>query len=257
MIINPLQKFANDLLAARLEPYGFVRKGMAWYKIVPDVILCVQVRKLRYHGFDMTFGIVPFVCFKAFELNLGCFQSESSYWREHPEDRARFNDAMSAISWSTDSVTYNLHDERKYGVLLEYWGDVLEKTVAPFLFKVHDLPSAFEAIGDYLEFHGIYDDKLGRIVHKRHYWPYHVSLFLKLGKYEEAMAFVEQSDYDIAYIEKLANDALEAKRYDSQFLLYTLVKKGDSAGIKAALEHAENEALSWIRKNKLQLQSDS
>ncbi len=28
MIIKPVQKFANDLLAERLEPHGFVRKGM-------------------------------------------------------------------------------------------------------------------------------------------------------------------------------------------------------------------------------------
>ncbi len=236
----------------------------AWYKIVPDVILCVQVRMLRYHGFDMTFGIVPFVCFKAVELDLGRFQSVSSYWREFPEERKQFYIAMHGypgeksdrFAWSIDSATYNLHDERKYGVLLEYWGDVFEKTVAPFLFKVHDLSSAFEAIGDYLEFKGIYDDKLGRIVHKRHYWADHMPLFLKLGKHEEMMTFFESIDSDIARFEKLANDAMQSNRYESPFWLYKLVKNGDLDGIKDMLDHLEDEAIAWIQKNKLQFQSD-
>ena len=268
MKIGVLKQFSTDLLSERLEHLGFQRRGNSWYKIVPDVILCAEVRSLRGKAFDVCFGIVPFVCYDNCKLNLSCFQPESAYSRAFCDMKRSFYSEMyerpvitePGFFFSIDSTERELKDDRKYQVFLKYWGDIYEKAIAPFLLKVTDLNSAVEAIGEYSKFES------HRVINARAsddnslYLPYHAPIFMKLGEVEKAknclhsFISIRIEDDGEEQIELEARDALDSGNIGDMYLWYKLLKDNDIEGMKKLVAALEGNALAWIEKEKLTIE---
>lgn len=267
MKIGILKQFSTDLLRDRLEPLGFQRRGNAWYKTVPDIILCAEVRSLRGKAFDLCFGIVPFVCYSKFKLNLSCFQPDGAYRRMYPDKEKQFYSELYEMtinpsprfSFSIDSTERELKDERKYHVLLKYWGEVFDKMIAPFLLNVNDLIGAVAAIGEYNKFNGHWSSDEGRLIHDVHYWPDHTPVFVKLGQIDEAEKCLESfvkdriKDHGADRVEKLADDARDSNNLSSLFLWYKMLRDNDVDGMNKAIQTLESEARAWIKKEKLNI----
>ena len=267
MILNKLNKFSADLLEKRLGSEGFVcRNNLNWFKAVPDVLLCVQIRKNRGLAFDMTFGIIPFVCIKSLELNPGRFQPDAIYAREYRSELIRYYNELNGMQledrprflFSIDSTEKRLKDERQYDVLLRYWGDVFDKIAAPFLFSVRDLESAVDAIGDFYKYRGRFDSEKRALVFERAYTPDDMAAFMKLGKTQEAMKYWDgfiraqvHSEQDMLELERKAEQARSEGKYTSVSLWYWLMKNDDKEGMEIVVSELEKHAYSWLAKNKI------
>lgn len=261
MRINAIDRFSSDLLNGKLEPAGFQRRGNAWYKLVPDVILSAEVMNIRQNTFDFRFGITPFVCCTNRDVPLSLLQPGAVYNRTHPDEVKRFycelyDTAPSSnprFFYSIDSTVKALKDAHKYSVLLDYWTDVFDTVAAPYLLKVTDLPSAVEAVGAYMAYRGE-DASPG----EKKYYPGFMPAFMKLGSIDEAMRCgepfisVKVADSGPEYIDAQVKKAIETNDYYSVFLWYHLMKTNDIIKMQSVLTSIETDAKDWIQ-NVLQL----
>ncbi len=238
-----LTQFADVILMDKLEAARYTRKKNSWYKIIPDVILCVELRKLRYSAFDIVFGIVPFACFSEFRWNIGCFQPEVLYSQTHAQ---RLIDKYGlARNWRQDSTIHALKDPNSYPIYAELWTGVFDEIIEPCISSVHDLASACKSIGGYL---GTIHSK------EHHYYPSHAPMFMKLGMVSEAMhcldSFMECREELINssenYIEKEAEMAWREGRLANPFLYYWLCQTDDAERMAEIVRNNEEAAQKWI-----------
>ena len=258
-----MRHFSSDLLSNRLEPFGFFRKGNAWFKVIPDTVLCVEVRSLRGPAFDVTFGIIPLVCIKPFELNMGCFQVQGDYSREYNDYKLKFcRELTSEIAYHgseplyhIESAVYNLKDERKYNVLLQYWGDVYERMIKPYIQSIKTVEEAVEAIGNYLEFRGRWDMRKHTFIHDRSYPIDYMPVFMKLGRSQEVLncwdEFIAgriESDEKVKKIETAANRAFKDGEYSNRFLWYWIMRNNDCEKMDIVVDELEKYGYAWLAK---------
>lgn len=78
-----LSTFATTVLKEKMESLGYKRIRNGWYRVIPDVVLCVELQKLKYHAFRISYGIVPFSCYLFHNLELANFRIESENWEKN------------------------------------------------------------------------------------------------------------------------------------------------------------------------------
>ncbi len=262
-----LSIFADELIGTKLEPLGFVKRGNTWYKVLPDVVVCMGVRKTHGRGFDVCFGIVPFVCIPSLQLNMNCFQSDGAYYRSFKEDYISFYDRLYGIpefasdhfKYTIDSTTDALRSPDKYIIILEYWSDVINKTMLPFMLNVRDLETAMEEIGRYNKFSGHWDPVKKELCHEEAYQYVHIPAFMKLERTAEVMrffgSFIEGEKESCikrgTTLEQRAEQALESGDYCSTYLWCQLLIDNKRTEMSHVVKELEKEAYSWLNDNSL------
>lgn len=262
-----LSIFANELIGTKLEPLGFEKRGDSWYKVLPDVVVCMGVRKTHGRGFDVSFGIVPFVCIPSLQLNMNCFQSGGAYNRSFKADVMSFYDRLYGIpefasdrfSYTIDSTTDALRSPDKYGILMEYWTDVINKTMLPFMLNVRDLETAMNEIGRYMKFSGHWDPAKMELCNEEAYLYVHIPAFMKLKRTAEAIHFFgsfikEQKSSCIkrgTTLEQQAERALECRDYCSTHLWCQMLIDNNQSEMRHVVEELEKEAYSWLNATRL------
>ena len=255
-----LDRFSTELLSEKLEPAGFKRRGNAWFKAVPDVLLCVQIRKMPMKAFTLEYGIVPCVCAYPMRYWLTPFQCDSTFNRLYPEEVKKTHERLFGRvshpmnhSYTICCLETDLKDTKKYSVLLDYWNQVFDKTVSPFIYEVYDLESALKAIGDFAEFDFSEDPETHEIVHKRFVPPMYMPAFMKLGKIMEAMNYWKPflKARKVVDIEQEAREALEQGHYECQSLWYYSMSNNNAETIYNIVKYLESEGIKWLKSERL------
>ncbi|MBR5947259.1 MAG: hypothetical protein IKZ82_01260 [Clostridia bacterium] len=252
MLKNTLNSFAIAVLDEDLNKAGYTRIGTAWYKIEQDVILSVELRKLPYRSFDITFGILPFSCFENLKLNISYLQGDLKYWKDHKQyyiekyglphsDDPRFR-------WSPDHTVRTLNDPNGYALLFEFWSGFYYDVIKPHISVVHDLQSALDSIGSYLA-KQINDSR------PKFYWPDHAPAFMKLGCPEKALPYLKNcvelklkdNELDVDSVELLAKPAWQVGKLNYSFVWYWLIVNNDIEKMQIVVESNEQAAREWIK----------
>ena len=194
---------------------------------------------------------------------MGYFQAQGVYSRKYSDYQMKFYRELtgdiayhgSEFFYHVDSAVYNLKDERKYIVLLQYWGDVYERTIKPFIQSVKTLEEAVEAIGNYLEFRGRWDMRKHSFIHDKSYLIDHMPVFMKLGRSQEVLncwdEFIEdriETDEKIERMESTANRAFKDGDYSNRFLWYWIMRNNDCEKMSIVVNELEKYGYAWLAK---------
>lgn len=255
---NELNKFATSVLKEKMDSLGYKRKKNGWYKVMPDVILCVEMQKLGFHAFRINYGIVPLSCYLYFNLELATYETEQVNWQKNKEKyRLQFNLPYNLDNqnhfWCPDSTSYSLRDPKEYPFYFAFWTDAVNELILPALLPIHDLNSASEMI-----------EQLW-ISEKSQYEYYaYAPMFIKMGEYEKASnclaSYINHWTPDGIsnnnYIQMKAEEAWKAWKtkgthIKSPFLWQWLIQTNDHERLDELIDANETAALAWIKKNGL------
>ncbi len=255
---NVLNRFAATLLKEKMESLGYKRIKNGWYKVIPDVILCVELQKLSFHAFRINYGIVPLSCYLYYNLELATYETEGLNWHKNKEKyKTLFHLPCDSDNqhhfWHPDSTTYSLKDPQKYPFYLAFWEDAVNEIILPTLQPIHDLKSASETI-----------EQLWINEKSKYEYYSYAPMFIKMGEYEKAMSCLAQyinrwtpkGIRDNSYIQMEATEAWGAWKtkgthINSPFLWQWLIQTNDYERLNELIAANETAAATWITKNKL------
>lgn len=255
-----LDVFANTVLNEKLKSLGFKHKKNGWYKVIPDVILCVELQKLGFHAFRINYGIVPFSCYLFYNLELATYEIENSNWNKNKDKYiSQFNLPCGSENrehfWHPDSTAYSLKDPQKYPFYLTFWTDAVNEIVMPALQSIHDLKSASDTI----------EQLWSKETDLYEYFRY-APMFIRMGEYGKAMncmaPYINQwspgGNRDDSFTQMKATEAWNAWKTKgthirSPFLWQWLIQTNDHSRLDELIAANESAALTWIKKNKLTL----
>ena len=256
-----LIEFANTILKEKMESQGYKRVKNGWYKVVPDVILSVALESLRFRGFRINFGIVPFSCFLSYYPNMTESDILMLHWRNHEQEYIeRFHidtHPEDPYFWFyPDSTTDALKNPNKYPFYEAVWKGAFEEIAYPLVTSVEDLYSARKAIETYkTERFGV------------SYTFHDLGMLVKLGRLDDASEvikdFINRREdiqkrirQDHHYIENVAEESWknwekgDARVISDIILWQWLIQTNDVDRMNALISESETAALKWAKAKK-------